>query len=171
MGAQRGSSVGTLHGSSLCAAPRAAYPPHGAILRPGKLLRCTHGPWAPQHPRPGRLKPELSTWLSAELPLLLVCFEFSELDSFPPTISSCSTLGSPFPLKCQQTSQEGLLVLCLRPVQESTGMLRLACGTVMSLQVPWVLLQARGWGEAGPKVGMSIPGGIRPLEMLLEHHC
>lgn len=50
-------------------------------------------------------------------------------------------------------------------------MLRLACGTVMSLQVPWVLLQARGWGEAGPKVGMSIPGGIRPLEMLLEHHC
>lgn len=50
-------------------------------------------------------------------------------------------------------------------------MLSLACGTVMSLQVNlWVLLQAREWGEAGPKVGKNIPGGTC-LEMLLERHC
>lgn len=51
-------------------------------------------------------------------------------------------------------------------------MLSLASGTVMSLQVNlWVLLQAQGWGEAGPKVGMNIPGAICLLEMLLERHC
>lgn len=48
-------------------------------------------------------------------------------------------------------------------------MLSLASGTVMSLQVNLqVLLQAQWWGEAGPKVGMNIPGGIVSLRCCLN---